>query len=450
MRILKTAALLTAAAFLAGQAAALPSRSEGQVDFWVDGAAFAGPDGKTWQELYWSFSPNQLKARDSLGQRTAAFRTVITLADSAGKQRLGEDWRTSAPMPDSALAAQRSMVQLDQLAVSDLEPGSYRLSVGIYDLVSGSQGLVEAEVEVPSFSGRTPAVSQVELASDIAADSTTSRFRKGGLTVRPHPERVFGDATNNRLFYYAEAYKVEKAHSIRVAFSSFKDPTLRVVDTRVLSGQSGAVVQYGGMVLDEMENGYYRLWIQALDAGGGVLASSQANFKVERDILERLPQYRRIMEEQAVLEKEAGEYYSKIDLIANQAELAAYARLSQAGRREFLRQFWRKRDPSPDTPENEALREHVNRYRQADAEFREQARAGSETDRGKAYIKHGPPDEVEKRLLEAETKDVLVWKYNSGQVLMFWDRLGVGRFEMVYDKHNPQRSDPRFQRLLNQ
>lgn len=444
------AVALVAAATLAATAEALPVRSEGAIDFWVDGAAFAGAGGKIWQEVYWSFSPNQLKPGGNQEKMLANFRTEITLSDSAGKPKLKEDWKTKAPMPDSALAAQRSMLQLDQLAVSDLEPGRYRLEVSIADLVSGRQGKAAAELEVPGFGGSAVSLSQIELASDISADSTPSRFRKGGLTVRPNPERVFGDATNNRLFYYAEAYNPGLATALRVAYSSFKDQTLRVVDTRTLSGESGTVVHFGGIMLDELENGYYRLWVQAVDAQGSVLASSQANFRVERDLLRMLPQYRQIMEEQAALEKEGGEYYTKIDLIATQTELAVYAKLSPAGRREFLRQFWKRRDPDPDSPANEALREHRSRYQTADADFREQSRAGSETDRGQMYIKYGPPDEVEKKLLEAGTNDVLVWKYQSGQVLMFWDRLGVGRFEMVYDKMNPQRSDPRFQKLLSQ
>jgi GWxTD domain-containing protein len=200
--------------------------------------------------------------------------------------------------------------------------------------------------------------------------------------------------------------------------------------------------------VDELENGYHRFWVQALDLNGKVLASSPANFVMERNPLEILPQNRKIMEEQAALEREGGEYYDKIDLIATQAELAAYAKLSPAGRRELLRQFWKRRDPRPETPENEALREHVGRYRQADADYREQGKAGSETDRGKAFIKYGPPDEVEKRLLETNTKDALIWKYQNGQILVFQDRVNTGKYELVYDKKNPGRSDPGYLKLL--
>jgi GWxTD domain-containing protein len=428
---------------------ALPVRSQGEVEFWVDGAAFPSREGKTWQEIYWTFSPLQLQARDSSGQRVAFFRTAVQMRDSTGRLVLNEDWRTVAPMPDSAVAAQRSMMQLDQMALSDLAPGRHSLSFTLTDLVTGKEGRLETELAVPHYLPGQVAVSQIELASEIAADSTAPRFRKGGLMVRPHPTRSFGDATNNRLYYYSEVSDPEGAVAVvNVAYSSARDPVLRIIRSDTSSGLRGTSVKYGGLSVDELENGYHRFWVQALDLNGKVLASSQANFVMERNPLEILPQNRKIMEEQAALEREGGEYYDKIDLIATQAELAAYAKLSPAGRRELLRQFWKRRDPRPETPENEALREHVGRYRQADADYREQGKAGSETDRGKAFIKYGPPDEVEKRLLETNTKDALIWKYQNGQILVFQDRVNTGKYELVYDKKNPGRSDPGYLKLL--
>ncbi len=444
-------ALLSVGIFLGAAATcrALPSKSQGEVEFWVDGAAFPSREGKTWQELYWFFSPLQLQARDSMGQLMAFFRTVIQMRDSTGRLVLNEDWRSVAPMPDSAVASQRSMMQLDQIAVSDLTPGPHTLSFTLTDLVTGKQGRLEAELAVPRYLPGQVAVSQIELASEISADSNISRFRKGGLMVRPNPARSFGDATNNRLYFYSEISDPEGAVAVvNLAYSSARDPVLRIVRSDTVSSSRGTLVKYGGFSVEDMENGYHRFWVQALDVKGKVLASSQANFLVERNPLEILPQNRKIVEEQAALEREGGEYYAKIDLVANQAELAAYHKLSPAGRREFLRLFWKRRDPRPETPENEALREHVRRYQQADADYREQSKAGSETDRGKAYIKYGPPDEVEKRLLESNTKDVLIWKYQTGQVLIFQDRVNSGKFELVYDKMNPGRSDPVYLKLL--
>ncbi len=440
---------LAAVLILGDPAAAWPIKSEEGLSFWADGVAFPSRGGLTWQDIYWSLSPLDLDGRDSMGQRWACFQTKIVLTDSQGRRVVDQEWRTTAPMPERERAVQRSMEFLDQLSVADLSPGAYRLDFTITDLCSGRRGRIASEIAVPAFAGDRPAVSQIQLCSEIAVDSLPSRFRKGGLRLRPNPSRRFGEATNQSLYYYFEVYDpLAQVRTVDIAYSSARDPQLKIIRRDSIREKTPTMVKYGGLSLEDMEEGYYRIWAQARDSQGRILSTAQANFLVEPQNLQVLPEQRKILQELADLEKEGGEYFDKIELIASQAELAAYAKLSAAGRREFLRQFWKRRDPDPATPKNEALQEHVRRYRQADVDYREHNRPGSQSDRGMAYIRYGPPDEVEKRIVETGTKDVHIWKYSSGQVLMFHDKTGVGRFELVYDKQNPARSDPRYLRLL--
>ena len=57
----------------------------------------------------------------------------------------------------------------------------------------------------------------------------------------------------------------------------------------------------------------------------------------------------------------------------------------------FIRTFWRRRDPSPETPLNEFREEHYRRLEWANRHYFE-GKAGWRTDRGRAYIMFGPPD----------------------------------------------------------
>ncbi len=78
------------------------------------------------------------------------------------------------------------------------------------------------------------------------------------------------------------------------------------------------------------------------------------------------------------------------------AEREAFLKLStDAERDHFIQQFWARRDPTPDTPENEFKQEHYRRIAYANAHFASDVAAGWKTDRGKAYIIWGPPDEME-------------------------------------------------------
>lgn len=60
----------------------------------------------------------------------------------------------------------------------------------------------------------------------------------------------------------------------------------------------------------------------------------------------------------------------------------------------FIEQFWRRRDPDPDTAYNEFREEHYRRLAYANDHFSVGA-PGWKTDRGRIYIIHGPPDSIE-------------------------------------------------------
>jgi len=63
-------------------------------------------------------------------------------------------------------------------------------------------------------------------------------------------------------------------------------------------------------------------------------------------------------------------------------------------REQFVEGFWLRRDPTPDTEENEFREEHYRRIAYANDRFASGI-PGWKTDRGRIYIEYGPPDEIE-------------------------------------------------------
>jgi len=63
-------------------------------------------------------------------------------------------------------------------------------------------------------------------------------------------------------------------------------------------------------------------------------------------------------------------------------------------REQFIEQFWLRRDPTPDTVENEFKEEHYRRIAYANERYASGV-PGWKTDRGRIYIVYGPPDEIE-------------------------------------------------------
>jgi GWxTD domain-containing protein len=81
--------------------------------------------------------------------------------------------------------------------------------------------------------------------------------------------------------------------------------------------------------------------------------------------------------------------------IITKEERDAFLRLTTNEEREqFIEEFWRRRNPDPDSPENTYREEHYRRIAYANERFSSGV-PGWKTDRGHMYILWGPPDEID-------------------------------------------------------
>jgi GWxTD domain-containing protein len=81
--------------------------------------------------------------------------------------------------------------------------------------------------------------------------------------------------------------------------------------------------------------------------------------------------------------------------IITDEEKQAFKRLkTDEERQQFVEQFWLRRDPTPDTEENEFKEEHYRRIAYANDHYASGI-PGWKADRGMIYIKYGPPDEID-------------------------------------------------------
>jgi GWxTD domain-containing protein len=109
---------------------------------------------------------------------------------------------------------------------------------------------------------------------------------------------------------------------------------------------------------------------------------------------------RELKKKQEKLRKELMTPYKKwlnedVLYIISDEERKAFSRLETDEEREqFIEQFWLRRDPTPDTQENEFKEEHYRRIAYANERYAS-GWPGWKTDRGRIYITFGPPDEIE-------------------------------------------------------
>lgn len=114
----------------------------------------------------------------------------------------------------------------------------------------------------------------------------------------------------------------------------------------------------------------------------------------------------------------------------------------------FIEAFWKHRDPSPGSPDNEFKNEHYRRINYANHFFgRSTPKPGWMTDQGRIYIILGEPNDIQRFEGKTQTYPTVVWFYQGktdlglppGFNLVFFQEGGTGEFKLYSPlKDGPQ------------
>jgi GWxTD domain-containing protein len=139
-------------------------------------------------------------------------------------------------------------------------------------------------------------------------------------------------------------------------------------------------------------------------------------------------------------------FYETARFIMTKQEDEIYRHLpDNEARKDFIEEFWNKRDPSPETEENENREEFAERIRYANKWFKEYSKGrGWDTQRGRILLQLGFPDRREfgeaedivrsgplrnrGALISSKPIPMEIWSYyDYGLVLVFADKNETGR-----------------------
>jgi len=179
--------------------------------------------------------------------------------------------------------------------------------------------------------------------------------------------------------------------------------------------------------------------------------------KPQRETVARPLTERQKKKREEQLRKELETPYRKwlnedVAYIITDEERAAFKKLQTDEEREqFIEQFWLRRDPTPDSVENEFKEEHYRRIAYANEHYASGI-PGWKTDRGRIYIEYGPPDEIEDHSSggfyerppeegggETSTYPFQQWRYRyiegmgNNIILEFVDPTMSGEFRLTMD-----------------
>jgi GWxTD domain-containing protein len=129
------------------------------------------------------------------------------------------------------------------------------------------------------------------------------------------------------------------------------------------------------------------------------------------------------------LNPEDKEFLSIVRYIISKEERKDFLELPDSEKEKFKEEFWRIRNPDPDSEWNEFKEQYFDRIEEANRLFRGGI-PGWLQDRGRIYILFGPPTERSIYPMQSSSKPMEVWLYGSFPVI-FVDEMGTGDFKLV-------------------
>jgi GWxTD domain-containing protein len=194
-----------------------------------------------------------------------------------------------------------------------------------------------------------------------------------------------------------------------------------------------------------------------LTAGASAADKKQAAASQQRETVAKPLSEKERRKREEKLRKELEGPYRKwlnedVNYIITDEERQAFKRLqTDDEKQQFIEQFWLRRDPTPDTAENEYKEEHYRRIAYANERYASGI-PGWKTDRGRIYITFGPPAEIEshpsggtyERPIEegggtTSTYPFEIWRYRyidglgNDIMIEFVDPTMTGEYRMTMD-----------------
>ncbi len=136
------------------------------------------------------------------------------------------------------------------------------------------------------------------------------------------------------------------------------------------------------------------------------------------------------------LSKEWTAWLDEVGPIVTKRELSVFKSLqTEEDRKRFQRMFWKARDETPGTPQNEYMIDYYARRGYAEVHY-----GGARTDRGRIYILLGKPAEVQNYSGSEKVVDCELWLYrNEGRrglppmlYLLFYRKDNIGDYVLFY------------------
>lgn len=380
--------------------------------FYLDAAEYKSEQpGKTRVDVFLQVPYSSVQFVKSNNGFAAKYSVTVSVFDEDKDNIIMEKmWNESVNAENFSTTDSKTNYNLS-LKSFQLAPGDYLMRAEVYDKDSKKTYVLERPINVKEIKGGEGLSSLILIQKTVKEDSLSKVIPNISQTVTTRDEG---------LPFFFEVYS-DKAQEIDIEYQIKDAKNEKSIYNQTFTEQvdSGRT-----MITQKIEDlkftiGQYKLVANVKDESGDKIG------KLEKSFYSKIFGFPRAIEdlEKAIEQMVYIATNSDIDFIEDgdtyEERLQRYI------------DYWKSKDPSPQTEENEVLSEYYRRVGYANENF-DSYYDGWRSDMGMIYITLGPPSYVERHPFDYNSKPYEVWDYyDINKRFVFVDRTGFGDYRLL-------------------
>lgn len=437
---------------------------QGSFKLEVDYARYLYNDTSAYLEIYYSFYQNQLRAVQEGNHSIVKGYLNVNIKDKITNVPIVDrEWQFTRELADTLNGINGK--SLIGILGFQMPFGNYVCTIFGKDVNNTTSfDSVTFDLKIHKIPTDRFSISDIELVSLIkrAEEVNKSIFYKNTYEVIPNPHMIFG-VDLPVLYFYAELYNLledKKSDVLKVEYillSAMNKEQYRKV--KYIPRKNYSVVDVGAINISKIPSGTYTLILAISDTlKNHKTSSSKRVFIYNPNVIDSaltLYTEKDIMASEFSImnEEELNDMFGMIKYISTVDELGQWNKITNVeGKRNFLFNFWKKRDPDPLSAHNEFKIQYLNNVEYVNSHYSTIQKKGWRTDRGRVYLSYGAPTEIERFPNQIDTKPYEIWKYNQlegGVIFIFADLTGFNDYLLVNSTLRGELRDDNWVRRIN-
>lgn len=435
--------------------------SKNKVDFSFDYAQFRADATSNLLEIYYQFNTKEFIDKSNAGLQTIDFKIIFKVKDKFSGKIIYSD-TVSNKYSISDLMKDNGYRDIKGIHKFFLNNGLYDISIFLLSPDETEFLFNSTEsISVKPFDLSEPQISGIQLSNSISKSDSAkfSSFTKNTLEVIPNPSASF-TSEYPLLQYYTEFYNIGRKNLTLITNLISSQNIILSSSAKDIHSVNESIVNVDQINLLRYPSGIYRLQLILSDSISNYAFASEKQLYFYNKYYTSVNQSREnIYESKSISNlfgfmssEECDDIFEKSIYIATAIEKESYNQLTTVeSKRNFLEQFWQKRNESSGDAEHASYKRYMQRIAEADNKFKGMRKSGYKTERGRVYVTYGIPDRIEPYPNESNLKPYEVWYYDrleGGVIFIFGDLHGFGEYDLLHSNKRGEIYDDTWQRKL--